>query len=92
MRLDKPTIGTIAGLAAGTVYFIVGESGVPKESNATYLNPVSTDVAAWAFGALVILKGYKHRDSLLTFIGASIVSIHVSQFAAHKIIKNRIKK
>ena len=83
------TIGTVLGLASGMIYFNVGESGVPKESNATYLNPISTDIAAWIFGALLIYKGYRHNDPLIAYIGATVVSIHVSQFAAHKVLKNR---
>lgn len=90
LRKHGPLIGTLAGSAAGAVYFAVGESGVPKESNASYLSPALTDIAAWIFGGLVVCRGYVHGDGLLTFIGSSVISIHVSQFAAHKVIKNRI--
>jgi hypothetical protein len=32
----------------------------------------------------------KYDDGIITFIGSSIASIHVAQFAAHKVIENRI--
>jgi hypothetical protein len=90
MNKNESIIGTIAGTVAGAAYFAMGESGVPKESNATYLNPVSTDIAAWVFGAVLVWKGFKYNDGGISFIGSTVISIHVSQFAAHKVIKNRI--
>ena len=92
MKKQNAVIGTLAGGIAGALYFRVEESGVPKESNAQYLAPVSTDILAWAFGAALVWKGYRYDDPVISFVGASVVSIHISQFAAHKVIKNRIVK
>lgn len=92
MRKQKALTGTLLGGIAGAVYFQVGESGVPKESNATYLNPVLTDLLAWGFGAVLVWKGFEHDDGIVSFIGAAVIGIHTSQFAAHKVIKNRLPK
>lgn len=87
--MNNTALALTAGSVAGLLYFYLAESGVPKGSNAQYLAPASTDVLAWGFGALVTYKGMQARDPLLAFAGSAIVSIHVAQFAAHKIIKKR---
>ncbi len=87
--VNKALWGTLGGTIAGTAYFYLSESGVPKESNASYLSPISTDIIAWGFGALLIYKGYRYKDPTLSFIGSTVISIHISQFAAHKVIVNR---
>ena len=82
----------VAGGIAGAIYFNIMESGVPKESSATYLSPISTDILAWAFGALLIHRGLKHKDPAISFVGSALIGIHISQFAAHKIITKRVLK
>lgn len=91
-KIKTPVIGALLGSVAGYAYFSLMESGVPKNSNATYLSPISTDLLAWGWGALLVYKGFKYNDPLITFTGSSLISIHVSQFAAHKIIKKRLLK
>ena len=83
---NNAAIGAIAGSVAGLGYFYTQESGIPKSSNAQYLAPISTDILAWIFGGVVMYKGFQKNDGTLTFIGSSIVSIHLSQFAAHKVL------
>ena len=63
---------------------------MPKESSSTYLSPISTDILAWGFGALLIWRGIENKDPTVSFVASAIIAIHISQFAAHKIIKNRI--
>jgi hypothetical protein len=82
--------GTIAGLVAGGIYFWLQESSIPRESNAQYLAPWTTDLLAWVGGSVLIAQGFKHNDGAVTFIGAAIASTHVAQFAAHKVIQNRL--
>jgi hypothetical protein len=89
-KKQNALIGTLAGGVAGAMYFNLEESDIPKNSNAQYLAPISTDIAAWAFGALLVWKGFKYDDGLVSFIGSSIISIHISQFATHKVIKQRV--
>lgn len=90
MKNRNTVYGALAGSVAGIAYFYAQEAGVPKESNAQYLAPVSTDVLAWGFGGIMVYKAFKYNDPLLSFVGAAIIAIHGAQFAAHKVIKNRI--
>lgn len=83
-------VGTVLGTVAGGLYFWLEESSIPKESNAQYLSPWTTDLLAWICGATLVTQGLRYRDGIITFIGSSIVSIHLAQFAAHKVIQNRI--
>ena len=83
-------IGTVLGTIAGGLYFWLEESGVPTESNAQYLAPWTTDLLAWISGAVLIAQGIRHNDGIITFIGSSVASIHLAQFAAHKVIANRV--
>jgi len=73
------------GTAAACAYFSVSERGIPKESNCSYLAPASTDFAAWIIGGLVAWRGVVNDDPLVAFAGATMATIHVCQFAAHKV-------
>ena len=88
MKMNQ-SIPVIAGGIAGAVYFHISEGGVSPESNATYLAQISTDILAWAFGALLVWRGIKHKDPAISFVGSAVIGIHISQFAAHKVLKNR---
>jgi hypothetical protein len=85
-----PALAAIVGTALGAAYFSFSESSVPKDSNCSYLAPWTTDLAAWLAGAALLQRGWKLGDPLISFIGSLIISIHVGQFAAHKVIQNRI--
>jgi hypothetical protein len=87
----KPIHATIAGMIAGSAYFALSERDVPKDSNCSYLAPWTTDLIAWVGGALMMYKGFEHDDNLVSFFGSTVASIHVCQYAAHKVIKNRIR-
>jgi hypothetical protein len=82
----KTAIAVAAGTVAAGLYFREGEKGIDRESNCTYLSPWTTDVAAWGAGATLIWLGYKHESWLISFLGAAIATLHVAQFAAHKVI------
>ena len=77
-------LAAAAGTAAGTIYFAIGESTIPREANCTYLAAPVTDVLAWAAGASLMASGIRKRDPWIAFIGGSIVGIHVAQYASHK--------
>jgi hypothetical protein len=87
--MKNQALPIIAGGIAGAVYFNISESGVPKDSNATYLAPISTDILAWGFGALLMWRGIVHQDPAISFVGSAVIGIHVSQFSAHKVLTNR---
>ncbi len=80
-----PAFATTLGLAAGVGYFMEAEKGIPADSNCSYLSPWTTDAAAWLFGAVLVNKGFKHDDPMVAFIGATVASIHIAQYAAHKV-------
>lgn len=86
----NPSLGIVLGSILGGGYFALQESGVPRESNCQYLAPWTTDLIAWIIGSGLIYKGYKENDWILSAVGSSLATIHVAQFAANKIIKNRV--
>ena len=88
--MRSPTTGIIAGAIAGCAYFAYSESGVPKESNCSYLAPWTTDLLAWIGGSVLMYRGVKRDDALVAFVGSTVATIHVCQYAAHKVISNRI--
>jgi hypothetical protein len=81
----KTAIAVVAGTVLSAAYFRESERGIPKESNCTYLAPWTTDVAAWAAGAALIFLGAKNESPTTSFLGAAIATLHVAQFAAHKV-------
>lgn len=82
----KTALAVAAGTVAAGLYFREGERGIDRESNCTYLSPWTTDVAAWGAGATLIWLGYRHQSFLISFLGAAIATLHVAQFAAHKVV------
>ena len=81
----KNTLALAAGLVMGAVYFTIGESSIPKDSKCDYLTPWTTDAIAWLFGIATTHYGFKYKEPILLFMGASVASIHVIQFAVHKV-------
>ena len=76
--------GTIMGIMGAFIYFQTSESTVPKNSNCSYLAPVSTDISALIAGVIVQQKGIAYNDNWLQFIGSAVAFIHVQQFLKHK--------
>jgi len=74
----------ILGLIASSMYFKLSESGVPKESNCSYLAPASTDVLAVAAGSYLGWYGAKNDAHVVSFIGATVLTIHALQWWHHK--------
>ena len=82
--MNASVYGAIAGLASSYGYFQLSESTVPKDSNCSYLAPVSTDILAMVAGGVLWYRGYHHNDALVTFVGSCVLGIHVQQMLAHK--------
>lgn len=96
MILNKDNLGgsgaaisIIAGGVSGLLYFNLMENKEARETGYPYLMPISTDILAWLFGAMLIYKGVDLSDNTISFIGSSIVGIHLAKFAAHIVIRNR---
>ena len=77
----------IFGIGASIAYFRLSESTVPKDSNCSYLAPISTDIWAIIAGAVLVNQGKKNRDELTSFIGSAILGIHTQQMLAHKLVQ-----
>jgi hypothetical protein len=73
-----------AGMGAAWLYFRESESGVPAESNCSYLAPASTDVLAVLAGAYLSYYGTKNKAPSVAFIGATVLTIHALQWQHHK--------
>ena len=81
-----PGLAAVAGTATAALYFNEGERGIPAESSCTYLAPWTTDAAAWLIGAVLLARGIQQNDPVIAFAGAAVATLHVAQFAAHKVI------
>ena len=77
-------VPVVAGAGAAWLYFRESESGVPSDSNCSYLAPASTDVFASIAGAYLSYYGVKHKAPLVASIGAAVLTIHVLQWHHHK--------
>ena len=75
---------TILGIIGGIVYFQIGEAGIPKNSNCSYLAPISTDILAFIGGVILQRKGVKNELKLVELIGTTVTVIHIQQYLKHK--------
>jgi hypothetical protein len=82
--MNASTWGGLAGLASSIGYFQLSESTVPKESNCSYLAPVSTDLLAMVAGGILLYRGHVHNDALVSFVGSCVLGIHAQQMLTHK--------
>ena len=82
--MNESLYGAIAGMVSSIGYFQLSESTVPKESNCSYLAPVSTDVLAMVAGSILLYRGYHHNDAFVSFIGSCVLGIHAQQMLSHK--------
>lgn len=85
----KPIYAIIAGSLAGALYFSIGERAIPKESNCAYLAPVATDIFAWLGASILMARAVQKNDPVAAFLGSTVMSIHIAQFAAHKTLDQR---
>lgn len=88
----KTGLAVAAGTVLAGVYFWDSERGISREDNCTYLAPWTTDVAAWAAGAALIFIGHRNGSPTTSLIGAAIATLHVAQFASHKVINRPPKQ
>ncbi len=84
---SKKTIFALtSSMVMASAYFIIGESTIDRDSNCVYLSPWTTDLMAWIFGLGVCYYGFKYSEPILVFLGSSVATLHVAQFAAHKVL------
>tara|TARA_R110000744_G_scaffold369241_1_gene479369 strand:+ start:40 stop:312 length:273 start_codon:yes stop_codon:yes gene_type:complete len=82
----KSSIALASSMIMASTYFLIGESTIPKDSNCVYLSPWTTDLMAWIFGIGVCYYGFKYEEPILIFLGGSVATLHIAQFAAHKVL------
>lgn len=75
---------TLLGIIGGIAYFQIGEAGIPKNSNCSYLAPISTDILAFIGGVILQRKGVKNELKLVELIGTTVTVIHIQQYLKHK--------
>lgn len=75
---------TVLGIIGGILYFQIGESGIKKDANCSYLAPISTDVLAFIGGVILQQQGFKNDLKLVEGIGTTITVIHIQQYLKHK--------
>ncbi len=80
------TLALASSMVTASIYFVIGESNIPTDSKCEYISPWTTDMFAWCFGIGVCYFGYKYEEPLLVFMGGSVATLHVAQFAAHKVL------
>ena len=74
----------LLGILGGIFYFQIGESGIKKSENCSYLAPISTDVLAFIGGIILQQQGYKNDLKLVEAIGTTVTVIHIQQYLKHK--------
>ncbi len=72
------------GAGAAWLYFRESESGVPADSNCSYLAPASTDALAAIAGAYLGYYGFRNEAPMVAAIGAAVLTIHALQWHHHK--------
>ena len=55
------------------------ESSIPKDSNHSFISSVWTDILAFGVGIIIVLRGKKYNDYVLSFVGGSIIVEHIWQ-------------
>ena len=81
----SPEMAGVLGLASGPAYYALGKPGTALYP---YQSHWVTDMLAILFGAIIGWRGLDYRDSLLTYSGGAILSIHATQL----FLKNGGKK
>ena len=74
----------VLGTGSAWLYFNERESGGQAQTNCSYLAPASTDVLAAAAGSYLGWYGAKNNSHVVSFIGATVLTIHALQWWHHK--------
>ena len=82
--MQKNHWGFLSGILGSVAYFQLSESTVPKDSNCSYLAPVSTDVLAVIAGSVLAYRGHVNNDPFVSFVGGCVIGIHAQQWMSHK--------
>jgi hypothetical protein len=71
---------------AGTAYYENMSRSIPKESSCSFSSNIWTDIGAFVVGAWLLGLGvFKYNDSVLTFLGTTIITEHIWQLVHNKL-------
>ena len=83
-NMQISNLGFLAGALGSVGYFQLSESTVPKDSNCSYLAPISTDILAIIAGGILAYRGHRSNDPYVSFVGGCVLGIHAQQWMSHK--------
>ena len=66
------------------------EASLPKNSNCSFISSIWTDIFAFIWGFIIIKTGYKYKDSLLIFLGSTVIVEHIWQLLPKRSIQTLI--
>ena len=69
----------VSSLIIGTLYYLMMERSVSRNSNCSFISTIWTDIIAIIFSIVLIYKGYIYNDTLVTIIGGCILTEHIWQ-------------
>lgn len=75
----------LLAIILGTAYYFMMSYSVPPELNCSFYANVWTDIFAFIFGAVLVLKAYQHNDKFILFIGVALITEHIWQFVMNKV-------
>lgn len=82
--MQNESKGFLLGTALSVGYFRISESGQPKDSNCSYLAPVSTDIGAVLAAIVLYARSKKTHDFWIGAVSGAILGIHAQQFLHFK--------
>jgi hypothetical protein len=77
---SRHCIAIVAALVVGSMYYVMMETSISKESSCSYAATPMTDYLAFLWGFIVVWCGWKvHGNPILTFLGATVIVEHLWQ-------------
>lgn len=79
-------VAIVLSFIVGTAYYENMSRSIPKDSNCSFSANIWTDIGAFIVGVWLIALGvFRYDDSVLTFMGTTIVTEHIWQLVHNKL-------
>ncbi len=75
----------IVSIIIGSLYFLIMESSISKDSNCSYSASIMTDILAFIVGGYVSHIGYTTKNEILFIFGNAIIVEHIWQLFYFKV-------
>lgn len=75
----------LLSIIIGSLYYNMMEKSIPDNINCSFVSTIWTDIFAFVFGIIIIMKSIKFNDSLLLFIGSTLIVEHIWQLYDNKL-------